>query len=389
MRVMNSRREGFALAGAVLALVLVGAIVTGSFYAVHQEARVTRSAELGDLAQYIAETGLDAVVATVTASDLDTYAVGETRTEANAVSVQYGGRTVGNYTVEFTRLSTHMFVVRSTGVLTIAQAGNPSYSTRTVSSVVRVRNVDMDNQTAVQVFGNLTVKGTSDIVGTDTYLGHWNNCTTNPSSSAVTAQPGANIRTQGAGQIAGPVTRTPMSADDFTVFGDLTWSDLVSMATNVYPAGANPSPAPKVDSNGLCDTGNINNWGAPTSNTHVCRNHFPIIYTPGNMSISANSEGQGILLVGGDLRIQSQFEFYGPIIVMGTVDFQGGAEIKGSVFAYGGGVLGEENSTAGNMIVQYSSCAIKRATQGASGLARAIPIRNRSWIDLTTVQNSL
>jgi hypothetical protein len=92
--------------------------------------------------------------------------------------------------------------------------------------------------------------------------------------------------------------------------------------------------------------------------------------------------------VAGDLDVQSQFEFYGPIIVMGTINFQGGAEIHGSVMAYGGGILDASNSTAGNMIVQYSSCAIQRATQGATGLVRAVPIRNRSWMDLTAIQNS-
>jgi hypothetical protein len=159
------------------------------------------------------------------------------------------------------------------------------------------------------------------------------------------------------------------------------------MATNVYASGANPSPAPSV-SGGICSTGVLNNWGAPTNSSNACHNHFPIIYTPGNMHISANSTGQGILLVGGDLSIQSQFEFYGPVVVMGVIDFQGGAEVHGSVFAYGGGSIGSTSSTAGNMGVQYSSCAIQRAVLGASGLSRGVPIRNRSWMDLTAVQNS-
>jgi hypothetical protein len=106
------------------------------------------------------------------------------------------------------------------------------------------------------------------------------------------------------------------------------------------------------------------------------------------MDISANSTGQGILLVAGDLRVQSQFEFYGPIIVMGTIDFQGGADLMGSIMAYGGGNINSNSTTAGNMSVSYSSCAISRAVNGASGLVRSVPIRNRSWMDLTAIQNS-
>lgn len=387
MSLMQNRREGFALAGAVLAMVLVGAIVTGGFYAAHQESQISRSAELADLAQYIAEQGLETVIASTNASTLDALTTNVPQTVASAVAVQYGGKTVGNYTVSINRLTQWLFSVSSTGTVTIGQAGNTSNSSRTVTQVVRIRNVDFDNETAVQVYGDLTVTGTSDVVGADSYEPGWTGCSTVSGSSAVIANTGATVQTQGSGQINGTVTHQPLSGGNFTVFGDLTWNDLVSMATNVYGSPASPNPAP-VTNAGLCTTSNVNNWGAPTQPTNPCYNHFPIIYAPGDMNISANSSGQGILLVGGDLMVQSQFEFYGPIIVMGTIDFQGGAEIHGSVLAYGGGVLDATNSTAGNMIVQYSSCALERATQGASGLVRGIPIRNRSWMDQTAVQNS-
>jgi hypothetical protein len=387
MKVMKARREGFALAGAVLAMVLVGAIVTGGFYAAHQESQVTRSTELGDLALYIAETGLETVVGTTTATTLDGLVNNTPFQAASAVAVQYGGRTVGNYTVSITRVSTMMFVVRSTGTVTIGQGANNTNSTRTVSSVVRLRSVDMDNQTAMQVYGDLDVGGTSDISGTDTYRSNWSGCTTTTGTSAITAQPTASITSSGAGNIVGGTRRDAMTSESFTVFGDMTWSEIVSLATNVYGSSANPNPAPTL-LNGVCNTSDINNWGTPTNNSHQCANHFPIIYTPGNMTISANGAGQGILLVGGDLRIQSSFEFYGPIVVMGTVDFQGTANIYGSVFAYGGGVIGADNSTQGDMVVQYSSCGIKRAIMGATGLSRGVPIKNRSWMDLTAVQNS-
>ena len=387
MNVLQSRREGFALAGAVLAMVLVGAIVTGGFYAAHQESQVTRSTELGDLAQYIAETGLETVVGTTNATTLDGLTMNVPWTAASATSVQYGGRTVGNYTVTITRVTNMMYVVRSTGTVTIGQAGNNTNSSRTISSVMRLRAVDMDNQTAMQVYGDLDVGGTSDISGADTYRSNWSGCTTQTGTSAVAAQPGASVTTSGSGNIVGSVRRETYTADNFTVFGDMTWGELIGMASNVYPANANPNPAPST-LNGVCNTADLENWGAPTNSSHGCANHFPIIYTPGDMSISANSAGQGILLVAGDLRIQSQFEFYGPIVVMGTIDFQGGSNVYGSVFAFGGGVLGADNETAGNMIVQYSSCGIKRAIMGATGLSRGVPIRNRSWMDLTAVQNS-
>ena len=388
MNVMQNRREGFALAGAVLAMVLVGAIVTGGFYAAHQESRITRSTELGDVAQYVAEQGLQTTIATTNANTLDALVENNPQTVVSNQAVQYGGRTVGSYTVVINRLTPWLFSVASTGTVSIGQAGNTGNSSRTVTNIVRIRNVDFDNETAVQVYGDLTVTGTSDVVGADSYDSNWTGCSTVANSDAVRANTSSQIDVNGAGQINGTIDQsTPLGAADFTVFGDLSWSDVVSMATNVYASPASPAPAPTANGSD-CSKASIDNWGAPTQPTHPCYNHFPIIYAPGDMTISANSVGQGILLVAGDLHVQSQFEFFGPIIVLGAIDFQGGAEIHGSVMAYGGGTLDATNSTAGNMIVQYSSCAIERATQGASGLVRGIPIRNRSWMDQTAVQNS-
>jgi hypothetical protein len=390
MNVVKGRREGFAMVGAVLAMVLVGAVVTGGFYAAHQESQVTRSSELGDLAQYIAETGLETVIGNTTATWLDAMAYNTATAPANAtdINVQYGGRTVGRYSVTITRVTQMMFVVRSTGTVTIGQGGNNTNSTRTVSNVVRLRTADFDNQTAMQVYGDLTVAGTSDISGADVFRTNWSGCSTSTSTAAVTAQPGASVETQGAGAIVGTVRRDEMDAGDFTVFGDLTWNEVIGMATNRYTGNTTLSQINPTLNGAACNTADINNWGAPTNNAHACASHFPIIYVSGNLHISSNSAGQGILLVSGDLSIQSQFEFYGPVVVLGTVDFQGGSQVMGSVYAYGGGVLGADNTTAGNMIVQYSSCSIKRAVMGATGLSRGVPIRNRSWMDLTAVQNS-
>ena len=389
MNVVNGRREGFAMVGAVLAMVLVGAIVTGGFYAAHQETQVTRSTELGDLAQYIAEQGMETVIGTTNAAALDAMVLNVPDSTARNVNVQYGGRTVGRYTVTITRVANMMYVVRSTGTVTVGQAGNNTNSTRTLSNVIRRRTIDMDNQTAMQVYGDLTVAGTSDISGTDTYRSNWSGCSTVSSgTAAVTAQPSADITTSGSGDIDGDVRRGSMTGSDFTVFGDMTWAEITSLATNVYSSSVTLSDINPTTTNGVCNTANINNWGAPTNNSNACSNHFPIIWARNNMHITSNSTGQGILLVSGNLSIQSQFEFYGPVIVMGTVDFQGGSQIIGSVFAYGGGILGADNTTAGNMIVQYSSCGVNRAIMGATGLARGVPIRNRSWMDLTAVQNS-
>ena len=381
----QSRREGFALAGAVLAMLVVGAIVTGGFYAANHQSSITRSEYLGDLAQYIAETGLDYTVARTSATTLDNMTLNSQQTVVSGQSVTYGGRTAGTFTSTVTKVTSSLFVVSSTGRVTLG--GPNAGSTRTVATVVRLRIADFDNQTAMQIYGDLDVGGTANVNGNDTNLSQWSGCSTTSGTSAVTAQPSAQVRDYGSGGINGSISRQNMDSTNFTVFGDLSWSDVTAMATKIYADGASPSPMPNW-SGGVCNTGVQDNWGHPKDSTNPCFNYFPIIWAQGSMNINANTFGQGILLVEGDLDIQGQFEFYGPVIVRGTVFLRGGSLIYGSIFAYGGGVIGADNTVLGNMVAQYSSCSIKRAVLGASGLSRGIPIKDRAWFDLTSVQNS-
>lgn len=387
MVIMNTRREGFALAGAVLAMVLVGAIVTGGFYAAHQESQITRGAELGDLAMYIAEQGLDATQANTTLPTLDAMAMNASITPYTNQNVSFGGRVVGRYTTTVTRLTNQLFVMRSRGVVTVGGAN--AGATRELSTVIKIRRVDFDNETAMQVNGNLAVGGSSSVDGNDTYHSSWTGCTLDATTSAVVAQPTATVTQTGNGSINGDVTRQAMDSTFFTMFGDVSYADLTRMANIVYNTNAVVNPGASLL--GLqCDKTNTSNWGEPTIATHACFNYFPIIWARGNLSIQSNGHGQGLLLVDGDLSIQGSFAFFGPIVVRGSINVEGTADIFGSVIAYGGGdsQISIGSSTIGTSIVKYSSCAIKRATQGLEGLQVGVPIRNRSFMDLTAVQNS-
>lgn len=398
MVALSNRREGFALVGAVLAMLVVGAIVTGGFYAANQQSQVVRSTYLGEMAQYIAETGLEAGMGRTTGRTYSKIDANQDSVIFTNVPVSYGGRVVGTYTVSVLRTEGSLYMVRSTGTVTIGGAAQQGI-TRTVANMVRLREIDFDKETAMQVYGNLVVGGTADIEGTDRNLGStWaeDECETTTGSAAVTALPPPAIVTEmGSGDIDGPITRKPMTSDDFLVFGDMTWDEVKALATRVYAPGtqlsqiaANCTPS-GCGSTSTCNTNVTNNWGAPESTTNPCRHHFPIIYAQGDLGISANGTGQGILLVEGNFILTSQFKFYGPVVVKGIFDVgAGGSEIIGSVLAFGGGVIGSSTTVAGNAVVQYSSCSIKRAVLGATGLTRGMPIRNRSWIDITNVENS-
>ena len=125
----------------------------------------------------------------------------------------------------------------------------------------------------------------------------------------------------------------------------------------------------------------LSNWGAPTVPTSPCFNYFPIVYHYGDLSISGSGEGQGILLVEGNLYVQGRIDFYGPVIVTGGVDVRGTG--SDDVKFYGGilaqNVTLDDSRLTGNATVNYSSCAIKRALQGS---AVPTPLNERSWVQL-------
>ena len=138
----------------------------------------------------------------------------------------------------------------------------------------------------------------------------------------------------------------------------------------------------------MCTTSNWQNWGEPILVTNPCYTWYPIMHATGDLHISSSGSGQGILLVDGNLDITGGFTFYGVVVVRGELRSTGtGGHINGTVWAYGGGDLGSTSFAAGSSLVQYSSCAIDRAVIGTSKLARGYPVANRSWFDVTNVQN--
>jgi len=380
---MQSRREGFALAATVLAMLVVGAIVTGGFYAASQETQVTRAVTGTDDALYVAETGLNATLGQITAATLSNMADNSMVT-GSATSVSVGSTVIGNYVSSVTRIN-NLYVITAEG--TVTRGGMHAGATRTVGAVARIRTADFDRQTAVMIYGDLSVGGTSEIDGNDYYPSGWTGCDLVTNTSAVVSNPGTQISKQGAGQINGSIERETLTSDDFNVFGDITWNELIAMRDKYYAGSTTVGPAPVVTS-GVCDTGVLSNWGSGTP-TNACFNYFPIIYAAGNLRISSSGEGQGILLVEGDLDISGGFTFYGIAVVKGEIKMTGtGGHINGTTIVYGGGNIDSSSSTRGNSLLQYSSCAIERAVLGSS-LSRAVPIFNRSWMDISSIRDAV
>lgn len=391
MTVIESRREGFALAAAVLAMMVVGAIVTGGFYAASHEHKIASSSDAADMALYIAETGLTARLGTTTAVQYKSLGAHVTMT-SGWQDVTYGGRTVGRYQTRILRLSELLFMVESNSEVTLQ--GPFKGAKRSVGTLVRIRNVDFETDAAIQVYGGLTVSGNADIIGSDYVAPSWTGCNPSATSDAVAANPTSEIIDAGSGEIfpENSIRRDTLVEDDFKVYGDVTFEEIAALANIRYTNDVSVGPQPTYTTVGgttVCNTQDPFNWGHPTSTTDPCKNYFPIIEAQGSVTVPSNGVGQGILLVRGDLHVIGSLTFYGVVVVLGSTDLAGaGTTVYGTIYAFGGGDPSVTNTALGNSDTQYSSCAIQRAVNGNNRLARGTPVKHRSWVDVSAVRNS-
>jgi hypothetical protein len=145
---------------------------------------------------------------------------------------------------------------------------------------------------------------------------------------------------------------------------------------SAFPSGASPNS----DTYSRTDK-DINrsrlNWGCPHQiadcNEDGDEDYYPVIAirNPGTAINPGDGFGQGILIVEGDLHLNSKFRFNGIVIVQGDLQVNGNAQIQGALVALGDVLLqpgspgSDGNSDGatlnGNALVRYNSCNIAKA----------------------------
>jgi hypothetical protein len=137
---------------------------------------------------------------------------------------------------------------------------------------------------------------------------------------------------------------------------------------------------PTTWANGECARSSPTNWGAPTLPDHACFSYFPVIHASGDLIIAGPGSGQGVLVVEGDLSIGEGFEFYGVVLVGGSVVMGGaGSQVLGGL-RVGNEALDTVRVLSGGR-VQYSGCVVRRATQGAK-VQGPHPLAEFGWFEI-------
>ncbi|HYK82180.1 MAG TPA: hypothetical protein VEU55_03475 [Gemmatimonadales bacterium] len=385
---------GMALGLAMLALVVVGALVAGAFFSGTQEQRAADNSRRILQAFGVAEEGAYEVIATwkpLLNDTLSTY-------PANSLSV--GGwpsywTTAANMTGVYGgyvyHLNHELYLVDMTA-RDSASVGDTALTLRGGGGRARLGLLVRNRPLQVGIRGALTTGDGSNISGTTTISGldqsptGWANCgPAAPAIAGVRAAKGDTVTRSGAAVITGnpPImVDTSVHASTFDQFGSVSYAQLAATATITLPGQNFATGIAPAVTNGVCDQTVTTNWGDPLNPTAPCGSYWPIIHVTGDATINGQ-EGQGILLVDGNLAVQGGFQFYGITIVKGSLVTAGGgtspAHFWGATLVQDSVTLGAINTVTGSANLLYSNCAITRALE-----MTAVPtlMRSRSWVPL-------
>ncbi|HKK92899.1 MAG TPA: hypothetical protein VJ925_05670 [Longimicrobiales bacterium] len=380
--------EGFAMPAAIFALVILGVLVVGGFFMARQESRIGIASERTARAFYAAETGVAEVVENW---DAGTY-VGLDQLESTAATVSGT-----DWSANVTKLSDLFYLVESQGLITEGAAHGDAE--RSVASLVKIRTLDLELDGALTTQNQLNFGGSALIKGADTnpdgsgktraiWGGDICSAYTLDDKAGLVIDSESNINWNGnEKKIRQEMNGDPIILEQATDFEALLeqWEDLTNAANLEYTSDLSGTDfAPSLTADNRCNLADRNNWGAPLDTSSPCFDYFPIIYlnNPGQeWTLNAKGAGQGILLVEGDLRVNGGFEFYGPVIIRGTLTTNGsGGHFWGGTIAEN--FENEDQKVLGDAELQYSSCALGRAILGSS-FNRPNVISERSWVDMT------
>lgn len=374
---VNKNREGMALAMAMFAIVVIGALIAGAFFASNQDFKIGRNSLVAQRAFTAAEFGLNKTMGEWDRAQNLAIAVGGDRL------LVYPTGDGSTSKVRITRINGYTYWLVSEGT---AAPGTKLETKRRTSMVMRLAYPAVKVGGAVTLAGGGTVKGSALVSGANANPSGWS-CADYPGrdTTGVAYAPGTSLTIQKASNVVG----SPQSYSDpnagvdgnYIKFGDESWTTLVKNADVTISSGT-MSPSP-VEAAGVCQKSSSNwgePWRSPTAGTvNSCTSYFPIVYSTTGLSIN-QGRGQGILLVEGSLTVNGRFEWDGLIIVKDDINRGNGTPIiTGAVMARNADLTDPGTQILGNATFQYSKCALESALRGS---ARLLPARGRAWAEM-------
>jgi len=362
---------GFALAVALLALVLISALLAGVFFAALQEVRLGRGALAAQRALAASEAGLADALAGWEPARMDGLAPWQSASFGGSLSAG-----TASFSGTVTRLNATLFLVRATGASGEAR--------HVVGHIVRLVPPPLDFRAALSAARRVGVGASSLLNGDDSIPAGWSCPASLPAPGLRIVDPGLvadadcpiGACVRGAPALAGDPS-LGQALEQLDVL--LAWARASASSARTYAPGASP-PAllGPVGTALACDSSSQANWGEPTDPPLVagCASFFPVVLAEGDLRISGG-RGQGVLWVQGNLDVEGGFEFRGVVLVRGTLTVRGlGGRFLGAVAASDVDLRPE--GLGGRAEFRYSSCA---ASAALLKNALPVPLAARGWFE--------
>jgi len=388
-RILRDER-GMALAVAIFAMVVVGALVAGAFFAGTQEQRVGENQRRVQTSFGVAEAGAQERVLSWDPSTMNKRPLYCNCAGGDSVPIpSVGADTVapggsGSYFGNSFKVGPNLFLIDVTGRDRASAAGaiaGGGGAQQRIGMITRIAPVDFGIHASLTTQGTVNLSGNADVNGNDQIPTGWTTCDPSGPPQPGVRDQGGNVTESGNGSVQGnpPIVNDPtVNNNTFTMFGGATYAQMVARATITVPAG-NYSTAPVVNG-GVCDNTVLTNWGDGMNPLGQCASYFPIIHAAGTITLN-NTQGQGILLVDGDLNIQGSYQFFGIVIIQGDLKTAGGGSTDAHFW---GGVMAKNadlstQNLSGKATLNYSSCSINAVLQATSPISM---MRSRGWVQL-------
>jgi len=216
---------------------------------------------------------------------------------------------------------------------------------------------------SISVPAALYVEEPSLVQGPSTYVIGVAGCSGLPKPGIVTPQSSGSITILGGAQVTGAGGGTPSvsyNCTDVDVDALIRFfSKRADVLYSVMAATHSPTSVP----------GPGDGWGMPIPGATLqhptsCSSSIVVCYDTGctYVKLSNGVQGCGMLLVKGDLELEGDFYWHGPIIVSGSVIFSGGGDrnITGAVISGGSVICG---ISAGNSNIIYCAPAVEAQSE--------------------------
>jgi hypothetical protein len=378
--------RGMALAIAIFVIVVVGAMIAGAFFAGTQEQRVGENQRRVTTSFGVAEAGAQERVLSWDPGTMNkrplycNCAGGDSVVIANAPAP--GG--TGSYGGYSYKIGPNLFLIDVTG-RDQSSAGGPiaggGGARQRVGIIARIAPIDFGIHASLTTQGSVSMSGNATVSGIDQVPTGWTSCDPPGPPQAGVRDQGGNVTETGNADVTGvpPVVNDPtINNGTFTTFGGATYAQLAARATIVLPSG-NYQTDP-VASGSTCNKTILTNWGDGMNPSQPCGTYFPIIHATGTITLNG-TQGQGILLVDGDLNVQGSYQFFGITIIQGDLKTAGGGSTDAHFW---GGVMAKNadlsiQNISGHATLNFSSCSILAALQAQSPISM---MRSRGWVQL-------